>query len=334
MTSDMSDQYRRKSREFRAGIVHFITVQGKDRYSTFGMSYSLHLFFRLLLKYCKNHAPIWCVMVRKTSETKNCVTPTALQVGMEPMDSTAAILWRMTMMIVCRGNIIAQLPTLVTLWWLILSRSFHSSPPQSWSVNAMCQACCHSAFRPSMHNRRNHDENVMQEFAANIVTQPRSSPTQSQPPQQQLPNFLETRRRTRMSPSVFERSVSRALSSPINGDRSAVEEDNGKMDDPTAASADEEQETPETTVVEEENGMSTAMIASIGFYKNVISPLLPPACRFVPTCSQYGVQAIKEFGSEKGVILIAWRILRCSPFGGKGYDPPQWPPVSYTHSSY
>lgn len=47
------------------------------------------------------------------------------------------------------------------------------------------------------------------------------------------------------------------------------------------------------------------------------------ACRFLPTCSQYGVQAIEEFGPQKGVILTAWRILRCSPLGGKGYDPPR-----------
>jgi hypothetical protein len=70
---------------------------------------------------------------------------------------------------------------------------------------------------------------------------------------------------------------------------------------------------------------SAMMIGTIGFYKNFISPLLPPACRFVPTCSQYGVQAIKEFGPTKGVVLISWRLLRCSPIGGKGYDPPKWP---------
>jgi putative membrane protein insertion efficiency factor len=80
--------------------------------------------------------------------------------------------------------------------------------------------------------------------------------------------------------------------------------------------------------------MSAAMIASIGFYKKVISPLLPPACRFLPTCSQYGVQAIEQFGPQKGAILTAWRLLRCSPFGGKGYDPPKWPPVAYTYGSY
>lgn len=80
--------------------------------------------------------------------------------------------------------------------------------------------------------------------------------------------------------------------------------------------------------------VSAAMVGTIGFYKNFISPLLPPACRFLPTCSQYGVQAIEDFGPEKGVILTAWRLLRCSPFGGKGYDPPKWPPVAYNYGSY
>lgn len=85
---------------------------------------------------------------------------------------------------------------------------------------------------------------------------------------------------------------------------------------------------------EESGAVSLAMISTLGFYKTIISPLLPPACRFVPTCSQYGVQAIEKFGPGLGVILIAWRLLRCSPMGGKGYDPPTWPPVSFRHSSY
>jgi len=80
--------------------------------------------------------------------------------------------------------------------------------------------------------------------------------------------------------------------------------------------------------------MSSSMIMAIGFYKKFISPLLPPACRFLPTCSQYGVQAIEKYGPQKGLILTAWRLARCSPFGGKGYDPPVWPPVAYTHGSY
>lgn len=82
------------------------------------------------------------------------------------------------------------------------------------------------------------------------------------------------------------------------------------------------------------NPLSSGMISALGFYKGFISPLLPPACRFVPTCSQYGVQAINEFGPGKGSILIAWRLMRCSPFGGKGFDPPRWPPVGYTYGSW
>jgi len=85
---------------------------------------------------------------------------------------------------------------------------------------------------------------------------------------------------------------------------------------------------------EGEEVMSGSMIMAIGFYKQWISPLLPPACRFLPTCSQYGAQAIKEFGPSKGLILTAWRLARCSPLGGKGYDPPRWPPVPYTYGSY
>lgn len=80
--------------------------------------------------------------------------------------------------------------------------------------------------------------------------------------------------------------------------------------------------------------VTAAMVGAIGFYKRFISPLLPPACRFVPTCSQYGVQAIQEFGPTKGALLTAWRLMRCTPFGGKGYDPPQWPPVPYNYGSY
>jgi len=80
--------------------------------------------------------------------------------------------------------------------------------------------------------------------------------------------------------------------------------------------------------------VTAAMVASIGFYKKFISPLLPPACRFLPTCSQYGVQAIEQFGPTKGAILTAWRLLRCSPIGGRGYDPPKWPPVAFNYGSY
>ena len=103
---------------------------------------------------------------------------------------------------------------------------------------------------------------------------------------------------------------------------------NGDSDDESNIPKEEDNE------LSDPDPTSKAMIATIGIYKNWISPLLPPACRFVPTCSRYGVQAIEEFGPVKGVILTAWRLLRCSPVGGKGYDPPKWPPVPYWYSSY
>jgi len=63
------------------------------------------------------------------------------------------------------------------------------------------------------------------------------------------------------------------------------------------------------------------MLAMIAFYQNCISPLLPPTCRYTPTCSQYAVEAIKKYGALKGGWLAFRRILRCHPFGGSGYDP-------------
>ncbi|BAF08396.1 UPF0161 protein At3g09310 isoform X3 [Oryza sativa Japonica Group] len=55
-----------------------------------------------------------------------------------------------------------------------------------------------------------------------------------------------------------------------------------------------------------------------------ISPLLPSSCRYVPTCSEYSMQAYKKYGVAKGTILTAWRLCRCNPLGGHGYDPPRW----------
>ena len=64
-------------------------------------------------------------------------------------------------------------------------------------------------------------------------------------------------------------------------------------------------------------------------YKRAISPNLPKNCRFVPTCSEYTALAIKEFGFAKGFVLFIWRLMRCNPAGGKGYDSPAWPPVGF-----
>lgn len=62
-------------------------------------------------------------------------------------------------------------------------------------------------------------------------------------------------------------------------------------------------------------------IGIIIFYRIIISPLFPPCCRFVPTCSQYGLEAFKKYGFCKGFALTAKRIARCRPGGDYGYDP-------------
>lgn len=57
------------------------------------------------------------------------------------------------------------------------------------------------------------------------------------------------------------------------------------------------------------------------FYKGAISPILPPACRFTPSCSTYALEAIRKHGPFKGLALAIYRILRCNPWGGCGHDP-------------
>ena len=57
-------------------------------------------------------------------------------------------------------------------------------------------------------------------------------------------------------------------------------------------------------------------------YKRFISPMLPHACRFVPTCSEYAGEAIERYGVFRGSVLAAGRLLRCHPFARAGYDPP------------
>ncbi|MGH7052754.1 MAG: membrane protein insertion efficiency factor YidD [Stellaceae bacterium] len=56
-------------------------------------------------------------------------------------------------------------------------------------------------------------------------------------------------------------------------------------------------------------------------YQLLISPLLPPSCRFLPTCSDYAFEAIGRHGVPRGLALAVWRLARCHPWGGSGYDP-------------
>ena len=66
---------------------------------------------------------------------------------------------------------------------------------------------------------------------------------------------------------------------------------------------------------------STLAVWAITFYRAAISPLFPSCCRFIPTCSEYGLIAFKSYGFCKGFVLTAKRIIRCRPGGPHGYDP-------------
>ena len=73
--------------------------------------------------------------------------------------------------------------------------------------------------------------------------------------------------------------------------------------------------------------MRTAALLFLRAYKRLISPLLPPACRFYPTCSEYAAQAIAKHGLARGGILAAKRLVKCNPLHPGGFDP-----VPSTHS--
>ena len=67
--------------------------------------------------------------------------------------------------------------------------------------------------------------------------------------------------------------------------------------------------------------MTKIFIAVVKFYQIFISPLKPPCCRFIPTCSTYAIEALQKYGWRRGTILTLRRILRCNPFCKGGYDP-------------
>ena len=67
--------------------------------------------------------------------------------------------------------------------------------------------------------------------------------------------------------------------------------------------------------------MKKACMAAIRFYQREVSPPFPPRCRYIPTCSEYALEAVEKYGAVKGSFLAAKRILRCNPFHKGGYDP-------------
>ncbi|MDE7450258.1 MAG: membrane protein insertion efficiency factor YidD [Paramuribaculum sp.] len=69
------------------------------------------------------------------------------------------------------------------------------------------------------------------------------------------------------------------------------------------------------------SALTALMILLIRIYQRCVSPMLGQNCRFVPTCSQYAVEALRRHGPLKGGWLTVRRILRCHPWGGSGFDP-------------
>jgi putative membrane protein insertion efficiency factor len=63
------------------------------------------------------------------------------------------------------------------------------------------------------------------------------------------------------------------------------------------------------------------VLAPVVLYQRLISPALPRRCKYEPTCSRYAVQAVREYGILRGLVLAAWRLLRCNPWSHGGFDP-------------
>ncbi|KAI3988437.1 hypothetical protein MKX01_026251 [Papaver californicum] len=96
---------------------------------------------------------------------------------------------------------------------------------------------------------------------------------------------------------------------------SKLEDDGNQLDQNSLKEEEEE--------VEKSLGVKEAL-SMLKFYKREISPIMPNSCQYVPTCSEYSMEAYKKYGVAKGIILTAWRLCLCNPLGGSGFDPPRW----------
>jgi putative membrane protein insertion efficiency factor len=67
--------------------------------------------------------------------------------------------------------------------------------------------------------------------------------------------------------------------------------------------------------------MRKLLLRMLAIYKDYVSPQLPVACRFTPTCADYAAEAVTRHGALGGTLLALWRLLRCHPLGGRGLDP-------------
>jgi uncharacterized protein len=77
----------------------------------------------------------------------------------------------------------------------------------------------------------------------------------------------------------------------------------------------------ETARPESSNLIRRVVVALLRAYQRWISPAFGPRCRYYPSCSEYAVQAVQRFGILRGLVLAAWRLLRCNPLSHGGFDP-------------
>jgi putative membrane protein insertion efficiency factor len=69
------------------------------------------------------------------------------------------------------------------------------------------------------------------------------------------------------------------------------------------------------------NGVRGVVVAPIKLYQRLISPVAGQRCKYYPSCSEYAVQAVQQFGILRGLVLAGWRLLRCNPWSHGGFDP-------------
>ena len=67
--------------------------------------------------------------------------------------------------------------------------------------------------------------------------------------------------------------------------------------------------------------MRRVLLSALRFYRAQVSPALPPACRYTPTCSEYAIEAVERYGAWRGSVMAIRRVLSCNPFARGGYDP-------------
>lgn len=78
--------------------------------------------------------------------------------------------------------------------------------------------------------------------------------------------------------------------------------------------------------------MKWALLTALRMYKRLVSPMFLPACRYVPSCSEYAQEAIERYGALRGSMKAVWRVLRCHPLARGGFDPVEHPHIGHEHA--